>query len=357
MAGVYDPKRNVYYFTDVTKIQVLSLANGGWQTPITIPNLGPSPRLFGIAISPDASELAVSDFGDDAIYLLNPDSPASAQKFQVDQSFGHQNNAPTGLAIANSGAIYYSAVFTGGGGTLALHKLDVTTGNVTDLGPFQDEPTDIDLRILRNPDGSIIYSQMEGISFEVNPATDAVSEALNIVSSSSGGNSEISISADGSTLITNNYMTDASLNPFSQQVYIDWETFLPVAVFGQKLNHDGSLLFQPLLDGIDVVDVQTGRLLHRVQVPTQLANVFDVLTTNNNDNFVLAITSTGVEVIDLEGLSQVPAGSQIRRALGTTRRHQTTARSKVIPGRKTNPLRGPQLLRFGAPPSNGSGHW
>ncbi len=67
--GIYDSKRNVYYFTDASQIDVFSRAQGQWLNPILVPAspTGASHRLWGIALSPDASKLAVADTGDTMI--------------------------------------------------------------------------------------------------------------------------------------------------------------------------------------------------------------------------------------------------------------------------------------------------
>lgn len=87
--GIYDPHRDVYYFTDANEVQVFSKSQGAWLSPINI--LGPpgaAQRLWGIALSPDGNNLAIADAGAAVIYLLNPSNPASVQTFPILQS-GH----------------------------------------------------------------------------------------------------------------------------------------------------------------------------------------------------------------------------------------------------------------------------
>jgi hypothetical protein len=67
--GIYDSYTGLYYFTDAQKIQVFSRTQGSWLTPINIPG---AQRLWGIALSPNGSELAVSDLQAGDIYILNP---------------------------------------------------------------------------------------------------------------------------------------------------------------------------------------------------------------------------------------------------------------------------------------------
>ena len=82
-AGIYDPKRDLFYFTDTAQIQVLSRSAGKWLVPIPLPGVVGTTRLLAIAESPDGSRMAVSDFGGNAIYLLDPDNPAAAQRFSM----------------------------------------------------------------------------------------------------------------------------------------------------------------------------------------------------------------------------------------------------------------------------------
>ena len=47
-SGIYDAHRDLYYFADQSKIQVLS-KTGGWLTPITLPNTTAQSQLYSIA--------------------------------------------------------------------------------------------------------------------------------------------------------------------------------------------------------------------------------------------------------------------------------------------------------------------
>ena len=95
------------------------------------------------------------------------------------------------------------------------------------------------------------------------------------------------------------------LNAETVPAYIDWETWFAEEVYGQKLNQDGSILFRPLTDGIDMTERNTGKLLYRIQVPVNVADVYDslVLTEDTNGNTTAAvITADGVTLVDLSTL-------------------------------------------------------
>lgn len=70
---------------------------------------------------------------------------------------------------------------------------------------------------------------------------------------------------------------------------VDRDVWLPLAVYGQKLNTDASLIFQPINTGIDVHDGTTGLLLYRVALPIELADAYDALAIDNNDGLLLQL--------------------------------------------------------------------
>ena len=69
-SGIYDAGRDLYYFADQSQIQVLSRTDGKWISPIALPGTSGKTQLLAISESPDGTKLAVSDFGGQAIYVL-----------------------------------------------------------------------------------------------------------------------------------------------------------------------------------------------------------------------------------------------------------------------------------------------
>jgi hypothetical protein len=76
-----------------------------------------------------------------------------------------------------------------------------------------------------------------------------------------GGSQNLAVSGGGTTVDVGGQFNDSLLNVELDVVYIDWETWLPFGLLGQKLSQDGSVLFQPPTDGIDMLARNTGRLL------------------------------------------------------------------------------------------------
>ena len=300
--GIYDARRNLYFFTDTAKIQVFSPKTGVWLTPIALSGTTGATQLLAIAESPDGSLMAVSDYGGQAIYVLDPDNPSAASRHPLSSLL-----APSGLAVLNNGNVYFNTADVGGTGTPAFHELTTSNGRIVDLDSFYLSSGGVEDRydrVLMSPDQTKVYVNVEGATYWFNTATNAANHAT-AVASNSGGEVDGAISGDGSTVDFDGYFTDPQLNPENVPAYIDWETWLPSSTYGQKLNQDGSVLYQPLTNGIDLIERNSGRLLYRVQVPGTVANVYDSLFLGPAGTLGY-ITSSGITFVDLSSLS-IPA--------------------------------------------------
>ena len=201
--------------------------------------------------------------------------------------------------------VYFDTADISGTGTPLFHKLDTSLGTITDLdypGLAAAGNDEFD-RVLLSPDGSKVYSSEVGgttISFWLNTSNDQISfSGANYLSS---GFPDLAISGDGSTVDAGGELTDSFLNPLVQTAYVDWETWFPIAANGQKLSQDGSLLLQPLTDGIDLLARNTGRLLYRIQIPVTPANVYDTLVVAPGQNTLAVISADAVSFVDLSAL-------------------------------------------------------
>jgi hypothetical protein len=304
-SGIYDAGRDLYYFADKAQIQVLSKSTGTWLSPISLPGVSSKTQLLAISESPDGTKLAVSDYGDQAIYVLNPDIPASAKSYSMslDNDGYSASLAPSGLAVTDGGLVYFYTADTTGTGTPAFHKLNTAAGSIIDLGYSQGLSsgglTDEFVRVILSPDGSKVFCNIEGTSFWLDTSNDLITYFSAFLSEDFP---DLAVSGDGSTIDIAGEWTNAFLDPEIVVVYVDWETWFPLAANGQKVNQDGSILFSPLTDGIDMIARNTGRLLYRIQIPLTPANVYDVLVVAEGQNTLAVISSTGVSFVDLTSL-------------------------------------------------------
>ncbi len=347
--GIYDPHTNLYYFTDTKKIQVFSRPQEAWLSPIAIPApQGATQRLWGIALSPDGSKLAVSDLQASVIYLLDPSRPASVETFAVPQQFGFIIN-PCGLAVSDSGSVYYAVVAQGGTGADQFFKLNTNTGAITDYhlnGPGESR-TDMYLRVVISSDNSSVFFDELGQVFRLDTATDRLFPA-SVDVGCCYGDYELSLASNQTRVTASSYFYDLSLNPQSYYALNDREILNISDVYGAKFSPDGRLLFQPTNIGIDIFDGDLGNLVNRISLPVTLSSNDDALVSDGSDNVLLAITGTGdgIAIVDLTSISEPPlllynhayvsrhAGRPIHLSSGVPWRKVPHVTSSALPLRK-----------------------
>jgi DNA-binding beta-propeller fold protein YncE len=271
---------------------------------VNLPNSG---RLWSLSLSPDGSKLAVSDSGSNLIFVLSTNPLAVSGSFPVGSDPTTRAGA---LSITNEGIVYFL-----GSGINATHKLDTTSDTVTDVGtimlwsPYS--------RMLSAGDDRYIYFNLSGGPFILDTTNDTTSTNNAI---SNERSLELALSGDRSTLTAAEYVMDTTLNPQSFVSLNEKQTWDETIVYGEKLNPNGTLLFRPLSDGLDVVDARTGQLLTRIALPVTLAPIYDSLVADGRDSVLILITGTnndGISVLDLQSLPPaLPLGYATHSAAG-----------------------------------------
>jgi hypothetical protein len=343
--GIYDSRRDAYYFSDATKVQVFSKASGSWLAPINMP--AGATRLWGLSLSPDGSKLAVSDAGAAKIYVLNPDTPAAVSTFNsaapIETATGGE---PAGLAITDTGFAYYMVFYTDVTGPAGLHKLDTNTGVVKS---FQSVPAlalgdDSLTRVLLSNDNARLYVNTAALLLEFDTSTDVFFANPAIPSF----DYDLTLASNQTWMHATGWLMDTNLNPQSFLTFTDRQGVSVEEIFGAKLSPDGSLLFQPLLEGIDVFDGKQGTLRTRIALPIQLSANYDALVADGQDNVLVAIAGVngdgGVAVIDLSGLP-VPAPLPFASATSVLPRVASLAASAKIRPEPAGLTSHPQVRR------------
>lgn len=308
--GIYDAYNGQYYFTDANEIQVFSLSQGTWLSPIPIPApTGVTQRLWGIALSPKGSILAVSDAMAGVIYTLDPSNPSSVKTYSIGSTnpSGVITN-PSGVAISDTGMVYFTVFVQGGDGFQGFFKLDTSTRDVTNYGV--DNPglgtTDANLRTVISSDNSRVYFNDDGYVFSIDTATDKIHSARD-GQGCCYGDYDLTLASGQQQFEATSFLYDASLNAESFYALNDYEVLNISYVYGAKLVADGSLLFQPSTNGIDVLDGRLGNLLMRIALPVALSTNYDALVEDVKDNNLIAITGTtgtGIAVLNLNSISE-----------------------------------------------------
>jgi hypothetical protein len=301
--GIYDSYTDLYYFTDATQLQVFSRTQEKWLAPIPIaPPAGAAERLWGLALSPNGTMMAIADVGSGVIYLLNPATPATVETFPTSSIYGQ--TLPSGVAVSDSGIVYYTTAGQGSGYLNNFFKLDTNTSKITDYGIEGPEILgEALLRIAISADNSKVFFNDQGYVFSINTATDKMLPAA-VNGECCYGNYELALSSNQTQFTANDYIYDFDLNGESYYALNDREILNILYVYGAKFSPDGRLLFQPSANGIDVFANGTGNLQTRVSLPDSLSPNYDALVADGIDNSLIAITGTGdgIAAIDLTSL-------------------------------------------------------
>ena len=301
-AGVYDSHRKVIYFTSTSQVLIWSVAAGQWLNPIPVPHSATA-QLLGISISPDGQTVAVTDQGNQAVVVFNPDSSQSIRSLPVpDGGFGLK---PVSVAVGDHGKAYFNLSFTyrDGFGTRCQNSLvwslDVSTGATTDLGgPGCMFITD---RVLLSPDGSTLFLDSAG--------------ALSVYDITTGqwttngggqGSADMAISSDGSRLIQNFDVYD------SLQGYVGTPAWSDITLsdqqdyrLGERLDQTGTLLFQPWSHALDIVDLGHFEQKQRVALDYPIPDVFDPMVWDGDNDTAYLIAQGGLLEVPLAPLPLV----------------------------------------------------
>jgi hypothetical protein len=331
--GIYDSTRDLYYFTDTAEIRVYSKSQNQWLTSVQVPAApsGLTHQLWGIALSPDGSKLALSDAGAGMVYLINPDSTGSVQSFNLN-SLEVQNSPvnPAGLAISDAGMIYTT---TASGEV----KINANTGTITSYGVSGTNNALLSRVVISSDNSRVFFS--DGRIFSIDTATDAIEYPF---ANCCFGDSDLSLSSSQTTIEGAGYSFDLNLDPQSYLTTTDEESLNTSYVYGEKLSPDGTLLFQPSTNGIDVYDGRLGTLLDRVALPFALSQNFDALVSDGKDNVLIAITGTtgsGIAVVDLSSISEPsPLPYQVAASSSPVGRNFTANPNINVPRTSRNAL-------------------
>ena len=319
--GIYDPGRDVYYFSDATQIRVFSLKQNAWLSSIPVPapqGATSAERLWGMGLSPDDSQLAVADAGSIAVDVIDLNQTSSIQNYPLtSRIFGDpQTEVPTAVAITSSGNIYIGTSDLSGDGDVGCGGLVLfdpsATGylsgvGVTGGGCLPSGAGTVGPSLASSADGSRIYFDDGGTLGYIDTSSSAVTVSSLGNTDLGQGGYEADLAPTQSTVFIDGFLTDSNVNGIGLQTVNFAESIDADYVYGGAFSADGALFFQPGTQAIDVFDGITGAFRARVALPVPLSPNFRALVTDNQDSLLIAITGdtgNGIAVIDLTSLPE-----------------------------------------------------
>ena len=361
--GIYDSHRNLFYFSDTNSIRVFSRSTQTWLTPFTLS--GSNHRLWAMGLSPDGSKLVVSDPPTGSVYLFDPSGVAAPKSFPVQSSTTAYATQAAGVAVSNAGIVYFGRTVAISGAS-SLSRLDLNTGNVTEYPSVGSSglTSDLEFHIAISSDNSRVYFNDDGQMLYIDTATNTVTYTP-VGDGCCYGDYDLHLAINQTSLEATSFLYDGDEDGDAALTLNLREAANIEYVYGTAFSPDGSLLFQPSTQGIDVFDGHVGTLRTRIALPVALGQNYDALVAGGPDDQVVAITGatgTGIALIDLTSLTEPgplqyvasarrgiaePATSSTYR-LGSLKNHGRVAKFQVPHRSLPPPNLHWQLNRFGS---------
>jgi IPT/TIG domain len=329
---LYDQKRQWLYLTATDHVDVFDLAAAQFHATGITPPGGPPPNamLRGLALTPDASQLVVADFGAQSIYLLSPDAGTGA-KVSVGGVTGFLNSGPARVAATSTQTVFVAMSGEGGSSTACsscLSQLNLSANPPTVQPAPQPEVTSLTGAPLvqANPAGDHVFLAYNTVSggplgtwsaAAPNQFTTSLAKesAMDLAASS-----DATIFASRTNTATEIRAADLTLTASPSTAELE-QIHGRVLVPGLAMHSSGALLYQPFLTGpapaappatgiqggIDILDTHTGHLRLRIFLPEPLATLStdldalhgSFLAIDETGQKIFALTTSGLTVIQL----------------------------------------------------------
>ena len=320
-ALLVDTKRSQVYLAAGDHVDVFSTSTNQFVTSLHPAAQGATKQLGGMALTPDGSELLVTDVTDGSLAVINPDSPSSTFAIPV---FGAPDNG-NGCAL---GPIYVAATSTNLAfvQTGSLPHPSCPSQSSTYIANLQTRTSSQLARgqcaggvgVDATADGNFVA--LGGLPCVYSVATSTYTQAAFPVYYGGFG---IALSGDGNVLTQGRVLGDLSTNtlgliPHPAALYNPNPLNQPVLYLNSRLNASGSLYFTPYANYFEIVDVAHGTLRMRFSLTQTVVDGVAPLAIDSGGRFVYLSTDRGLTVVDF-GEAPLSIGhlSQINVTIGS----------------------------------------
>ena len=333
----YDRKRKWVYASDIDHVDVFDTSTEAFTKILTPPG-GPSPNslLRQTALTPDGDELALTDFGAQSVYLVNPDTAIGTKVF-VGGIPGNVNSGPVRVTATSRRTLFVglgSYVSGFSGCQACLQQMDLTSSPATVEAAPQPEVSVLTGAPMldSDADGNSVYFSCAAAPGQPMASWSAAAPQQFMVKQTGRAASDIAAASDGHAIalrigsaieIRDQDLNLRSVTRASELEGVPTRTDVP----GIALHPSGALVYLPFLTGpppvsapftglqggVDIVDGNTGRLRIRVFLPEPFAMLAAdsdglhgrFLAIDETGAKLFAITPSGLTVVEL---AHVPLG-------------------------------------------------
>jgi len=292
---LHDSNRNQLYLLDPTArhIQVFSLNTQQFLVPIAT---GASPR--SMVLTPDGSRLAIANVDDNTVWLIDPSNSQNRTVVNVALPNNTAGYQPTILAPTSTGKLFvhYLANNTTGGvlQTLDLRSLALTLRADNPCGGCIIEST---------ADGTKVFFAENGASSGFVSIYDSGTDTFTFTRELQSYLTEFAPGPDGNRWVRNFNLLDAT-NAIESVTSIPDLIALnsPNAVFGQRVQSGGGLLYLPLVNGLHIYDLPHGRLLRMYGGLSLSTTALHTISLDDSGQYIYAISPTGLQIATLDSV-------------------------------------------------------
>jgi len=300
-AVLVDAKRKQVYLAAGDHVDVFSTSSKQFVTPFYPAAKGSTKQFTGLALTPDGSQLLVTDLLDGSLAVINPDTPTSNYAIAI-APVGQVNSRPVGpLYVAATSA---NQAFVSTGSLPApscpaygnVYLANLTTHTTALAGQCNSGELGVDA----SGDGNFV-------AIGNSPCIYSVQNSSYIVGSFPYylGGSGVAMSADGNVVGANHILGDVQANmigSLAQPIALygsPTQLNPPVLLLNPRFNDSGSLYYLAYPNYFEIVDVAHATLRMRFSLTETIQNTASPLAIDSGGRNVYLLTDKGLTVVDL----------------------------------------------------------
>ncbi len=306
-AVLVDAKRNQVYLTAGDHVDVFSTLSNQFVAPLQPAAIGTQKQFTGLALTPDGSELLVTDLLDQSLAVINPDAPSSTYAIPIPPPMSPINNCAIGPLYVATTSKNQAFVLTGSlpapscppSGTTYIADLvshtatpPPATAKCGITGLSVDASADGNFIAIGSP--PCVYS-VQNSTFNLQPFPYGSTNGYGIA-----------ISADANIFAADQFLGDINLNmlgsiahPFPLYNNSFNNTTPPNLLQRPRLNASGSLYYFGYANYFEIIDVAHATLRMRFSLTETIQDTASPLAIDSGGRYVYLITNMGLTVVDL----------------------------------------------------------
>jgi|HubBroStandDraft_6_1064221.scaffolds.fasta_scaffold18285_2 hypothetical protein len=303
-----DTKRNQLYLTAGDHVDVFSLSSNQYLSPLKPQTLQGTAQFTGLALTPDASKLIVTDFSDNSVSVINPDSPSSSfaiatppQPNVAPCTFGplYAATTSTNKVFVSMGSMPTQTCAAGGN----LYIVDLTTKAVS-LFNNSPCPTSVYGGIDATNDGNyaVFGPPICVFNAQANTYTLATPPAVPSLYGSTGAaiSSDANVAASATSLVDpNGFALGSVAQPVALYQLSALLTSADAPLLHPRINASGGLYYTAYPNYLEIVDIPHGLLRMRFSLTQTVQYVPTPMSIDPSGRYIYLITDRGLTVIDL----------------------------------------------------------